>query len=574
MPKKKYPKKGLGSYIVPFILILGLVGTGVYILQNRIDFADVKKIFMPPEVAKDEKVTVVFEQGNNEVKSWNKTNWEILSTETFLQAGDTVKSGEGSALVLRFFEESELRLDKSSELKLIRLDKDEVTGNHLAVELISGQVWGRVMKPNANDGDFIINTKQQLIQLNDDSLVNVSTNPENTRAIGGELLVNVAEVKNGTRRPVARIAVSAGNQISLDQLTIDQLKADERDVVLPLSETFLKSEWYQWNIDKEDKLGSHVTVAEVKAVELESLKEGLVTVTSHEEGDSVSGKILVEGTYDGEKISKVFVNGIQATLGLSGDWEAGVTLSEQSSQVTVSAIELDADEKKEALSFNLKVDASGPAIGQVTQPVVDENGNGTLEGDKLELLGEVSADAESVCVSHNDGSPYCLKAFASGDTSWRYLGAVTYGNVKSGKNKYTISATDSIGNTSTKTIYIFKDEAKPGEKIIEDTPVTSTSSGAELSRPVILSPDPSETQQVTDSSIEVSGTVDTGSKSLLVNGKKANYSAGSESFSVNLDLILGENIIKIQSVDSSGDKSKTALLTVIYLEALEEEEAS
>ncbi len=572
---KKYPKKGLGSYIVPFLLILILVGSGAYILQNRIDFADVKRVFMPPEVAKDEKVEIVFQQGNIEVKAWNETNWSILADDTFLQAGDTLKTSEGSALVLRFFDQSELRLDKSTSLKFIRLDKDPITGNHLAVELISGQVWGRILAANTPDGDFIINTKQKLIQITEDSLVDVSTNPETTRVIGGNIVVNVAEVNSGTRRPVARLDLPAGQQLTLDSLTLDQLKADERDVFLPLSTSFLKSQWYDWNIDKEDKLGSHVDVAEVKEIEREDLEEGLVTVTSHKDNESVSGKILLQGTYDSEKISKIFVNNNDAILGLDASWESSVTLSEENPKVVVLALEQGSEIKKEALSLQFKVDASGPIIGKVTQPEVDENGNGTLLSDQLELLGEVSEDAESVCISHNDATPYCLQAFKAGDSTWRYLGAVSYGNVKEGKNKYTINATDALGNTNSKTIYLFKGEEKPSTKIVEEVSSTSsTNSGSLLSTPVILSPDPNEVKQVSSPSIEITGTVDTASRSLIINDKKAEYSAGSESFAVTLDLSIGENIIKIQSVDASGEKSKTALLTVIYLEALEDEEAS
>jgi hypothetical protein len=571
MPKK-YPKKGLGSYIVPFLLIMILVASGAYILQNRVDFADVKRIFMPPEVAKDEKVTLVFQQGNNEVKAWNKTSWDILSTDSYLQAGDTVKTGEGSAMVLRFFDESEIRLDKSSQMKLIRLDKDPITGNHLAVEMISGQAWGRIMKPNVSDGDFIINTAQQLIHISDDSLVNASTNPESTRVIGGDVLVNIAEVSNGTRRPVARLDVKAGQQLTLDQLTIDQLKSDERDILVPLSETFLKSEWYEWNTDKEDKLGSHVTIAAVEVLELEALEDGLITVTSHKEGSSVSGKTLIQGNYDSEKITDIYVNGVKAILGLSGEWESAVNLTEQNQKVTILAKEVSSDTKKEALTMTFKVDATGPALGNVTQPAVDENGNGTLEGDKLELIGEVSNEAQSVCVSHNDGTPYCLKQFSPGDSVYKYIGAISYGNVIKGKNKYTITATDSIGNINSKTVYIFKDEEKPSSKIIEETISPSTTSSGEISTPVILVPDPAEVLQVTDSILEVSGTVDTASKSLLVNGKKASYKAGTADFSLSLDLSEGENIIKIQSLNASGDKSKTALLTVIYLEKVEEEE--
>jgi len=574
MSQKKYPKKGFGSYLLPFILIIVLLGSGWYILQNNLNLNDLQRIFQPPPVAKDEKVTVVYQEGENQIKPWSDERWDVLKDDAFLQAGDTIKTSGTGLLVLRFFERSEIRLDKKTEIKLIRLDKDVTEGDHISIELITGQLWRRGMDGNTPESDFIINTSRQIIQMNKAAIVDVSTNPDRLRVIGGELVSNVAERMNGTRKPISQLELKGGQQIVLDDLTLDLLKAGDQNIIAGIDEAYRSSEWYLWNIEKEEKLGHVTEIAEVPTEpkeELETLAEGLVTVTSPSSKQKTAAKVSVTGTYDKEAISAIWVNDTQAILGLTDQWEAVVTVSEQKNQLTVTAQEKASSEKKEVMTLQLVVDTMGPILGKITQPEVDENGNGVITGDTLELIGEVDTDAQKVCVSHNDSSPaYCLQQFAAGAKTYRYLGGVSYGNVVSGKNKYTIYAYDALGNTSQKTIYLFKDQEKPSEKIIENTPQqTETSTGAELSKPVITSPDPSQVLETSEKTITITGTVDPKSQSLFINDKKANYESGSTNFEVTLTLQEGENLIKVNTSDSQGNKSKTATITVIYLEATE-----
>lgn len=573
----KYPKKGIGSYLFPFLLIFALLGAGWYIAQNNLNLDDVKRVFQPPEVAKDEKVQIVFQDGNNQLKAWNSQDWEILENDAFLQVGDSLKVGTGSTLVLRFFEGSEIRMNGDTELKLIRMEKDDIVGNNLAMDLVRGRMWARVTDSNTSEGNFIVNTSNQLIQANKAALIDVSLNPEHTRVIAGEVVVNVAEMSNGTRKPVSRLELSTNQEVILDALTIDQLKAGEDDVITALNSEYLSSEWYAWNIDKEERLGLLVDLEDAPepVEELDELELGLIAVTSHKEGQTVGSQFLLQGTYDQELISSVIVNGDEALLGTEGDWEITVNLSEQNNILRINGVLDGEEQEKKALELTLNVDSTGPAIGDMVQPTVDENNNGTLESDSLEMIGEVGPDAERVCVSHNDSEPaYCLQQFSAGDETYRYLGSVGYGNVVSGQNKYEIYAYDALGNQSKKTIYLFKDQEKPSSAIQnEDTGSSETiSSNSNLSTPVITSPDPNTVSEVNESPITIEGTVDAGSQSLLINEKKVSYDSGSTSFSSSVELEEGENLIKVQTVDANGNRSKTAIVRVLYFPPLEDEE--
>ncbi|MDP2691054.1 MAG: FecR domain-containing protein [bacterium] len=572
MTTPKYPKKGTGSYLLPFILIIVLAASGWYFLQEKVNIQDFLHFLQPPEVAKDEKVQIVFQEGKGEIKPWNDQSWSELSEETFLEVGDTLKTQNGGSMVLRFFDDSEVRLASNSQLKLIRLDKDEFEGNHLALELISGQLWRRGTAGNTEDSDFILNTTHQIVLMNQNVMLNVSSNPETTRVVGGEATINVAQRTNGARIPISRLELSAGEQVIFDLLVIDQLKTGDKDVVTPIDQDFYESEWYQWNMDKEEKLGfiaeASTVVSEPEIIE--PLAEGLVIVSSPQPEQKTGNKILVQGSYDATRVSHIWVNGQEATLGLEGEWEQGITLTEERNSVTVTSLEIDSTKKKQAAFFNLQVDSSGPGLGKVTQPEVDENGNGIV-GDKLELIGEITGEATKVCVSHNDGTPYCLKEFKPGNPTYRYLGGVTYGNVVTGQNKYRIQAWDELGNESSKTVYLFKDVPKPDAPVresssnsAETTTVGTESESSDVSKPVITNPDPSQTFQTSEQKLTISGTLDPKTNSLLVNDKKASYQTGSSTFSVTLDLSLGENTIRVQAVDAQGNKSKTALLKVMY----------
>jgi hypothetical protein len=579
MSKARYPKKGFASYMLPFVLIIALLVAGWYIVQNNLNISDLQRIFQAPPVAKDEKVSVIYLEGDVQVKPWSEEKWQTVKPTSFLQAGDTIKTATGGLLVLRFFEGSEIRLDKQTEIKLIRLDKDATVGDHVAIDLIAGRLWRRGTDANTQDADFIINTNLQIIQMNKAVVIDVATDPDQLSVIGGNITTNVAEKVNGTRKPVSQLSLAGGEQVTLDELTMDQLKAGEKGVILPISDEYRSSEWYIWNIEKEEKLGYVVEVATSPTPpkeDLAELEEGLVTVASPKQSQSTGSKVTVSGTYDKAKITSIWVNNDSATLGINDEWEITVPLTQQQNTVTVTALEKNSTVKKEVTSIELNVDTSGPLLGSITNPEVDANGNGTITSDTLELTGEVDTDAEKVCVSHNDTQPaYCLKQFTPGSKIYRYLGGVSYGNVVSGKNKYEIYAYDELGNISQKTIYLFKDTAKPEEKIIEDETATSpnetSSTVSELQKPTITSPDPNVVFETSEAKVTITGTVDKGSRSLLINDRKAGYEVGSGIFEVVYMLEPGENLLRIQTTDSQGNKSKTATLTVIYLEESEVE---
>ncbi|MDP3975392.1 MAG: hypothetical protein Q8P95_00570, partial [bacterium] len=258
-------------------------------------------------------------------------------------------------------------------------------------------------------------------------------------------------------------------------------------------------------------------------------------------------------------------------------WELVVPLSLARNKVVVSAQELGSADKKMVANFTVKVDEEGPLLGKILLPAIDANDNAELSSEELELRGEIGSDAVRVCVVHNEDEPYCLKQFRAGDKTYRYAGSIGYGNVSRGKNKYAIRAYDQFDNVSQKVIYIFQGVAKPDGRVEEETAEDSTSPkvpdapSAELPKPVITDPDPTVTFQTDEPELRIRGTVSAGTQAIYVNDKRASFQAGSDSFELTITLEMGENNIRVQAGDGQGNKSKTALLRAVYIEAEAEE---
>ncbi|MDP3975985.1 MAG: hypothetical protein Q8P95_03645, partial [bacterium] len=353
----QYPKKNLASYIIPFLLILLLLGSGLTIVQQKIDFSDVLELFQAPSVAKDDKVKLVYQEGTNQIYPKSKEQWQELNEDSFIQVADTIKVDSGGVVVLRLFEGSELRLTGGTQLKLIRLDQDALQGNHITAELLSGQLWGRINKGNTGDADVILLTSHQTIQIHETTLIDILASPETSRVIAGSALVNVGQKsESGPRTRLGTLTLLSAQQTLLDELAIDQLKGGDQDLVSALDDSYLASEWFQWNVEQEKKLGLISDVnfdalqgaMEVPLVELES---GLVSVSSPKADAAVGSKVLVEGAYDDDQIDHIFVNGQEATLGLDGTWELVVPLSLARNKIVVSARELDSADKKMVANF-------------------------------------------------------------------------------------------------------------------------------------------------------------------------------------------------------------------------------
>ncbi len=572
----QYPKKGFGSYILPFLLIILLAFSGWYIVKNEINLEQIKKVLQAPEIAKDERVKLSFIEAQILHKPWNADQWTAADQDTYLQAGDSLKTGSAAFAVLEFFDKSEVRIDQNTQMKLVRMDKDEALGHQIAVELVQGQAWVRYPHSSTEDSEFIFSSEHQIIQLGAATIMNVKSGPDTTSVLGGNIDINIVDERNGSRKPGGRVSIAAGEEIILDDLNRDSIKAGEENIVDFINQEKLSSAWFERNLSTEAQKESIVEIIgsdslKVSSEGLEDWSGGDISITSPEEGSNTGAWVLVKGTLDDSSVESIEVNGVEATLGLNDDWEARVRLSKSSNSILVTAQKKGEKTIYKADELKVIVDDVAPGIGDITNPDVDENNEGST-GDRLELKGLVSADANSICVIHNGGEPYCLKQFKLGDTEYRYVAGVGFGNIVRGKNSYTIQAKDSFGNVASKTVTLYygerTEESSPSSQAEEspDEPTTTVEPG----KPSISSPDPSTTFETSETSVTLSGNIGSNTQTLLINGKSAQFNSDG-SYTAKINIERGESLIKVQGVARNGEKSKTATLRVLSLEADEEE---
>ena len=579
MTKDPYPKKGISSYLLPFLLIILLGFSGWYLLQNEIKWDHIQRLIQAPEVSKDEKVTLAYQDEGIQIKEWNANGWKLFTEEDFFEPGDSVKTIEGGFAVLRFFEETELRLDQNTELKFVNLEKDDQLGHHISVELLQGQVWVRYPHMGPTESDFLLSSANQIVQLDNEAVMNVRANPDSTSSLGGSITINVVEERTGNRRPIGRIQLNSGEMALLDQLNRDTIKAStDESIIEPLANSLLDSAWGTRNLAAEEELGfiagmtGDLETTRVVSDNLDPWPGEGVSVDSPLSQEEVGAWVLVQGTVSNENITAIQVNGEEATLGLNNDWEARVRVSRDRSTLTTT-VTLNDEENYLLEEREVIVDDQAPVLGDILNPEVDENNSGTTPS-SLELRGEVSADATRVCVSHNGAEPYCLQQFTEGSTTYRYLGSVGYGNVIEGINTYEVIAYDSYNNVSRKKVFLQYGDSTELLETSSPSDQGSSESATEPPRPVINSPDPSSTFQTSEEFVEISGTVPGNVQTLLINDKAAQFDRNTGAFVARIDIDRGETLIKVQSVAPGGAKSKTTLLRVLSFEDLSEEENS
>jgi hypothetical protein len=571
------PQKNMLAYILPFLIIGAIIAGAFYYIQGQnIDFTRLYQVVKTPQASS--KVEVAYTKEGVNYLPWGSTEWEVLSPATSLNVGDLVSVGVEGRLVLRFFEGSEVRLDQDSTLSITRLDSDTSKGNHIALELQEGMLWGRVKQGVSENSDFIVTTKSQVLQASQTVVFSISTDPESSHVVGGSLKLSLAEKLGAQRKPLGVFNLNGGEQIVFDAVTKAKLEKKGTKIIEFISDEFVGTQWYLWNDEIEKELGYLVDPSTIefadKTDDLEIIEDDSVTIASPKSGAVVGTTVTVRGEFDSERVVDIFVNEQKASKSIDGQWDVSLPVSSSKNILTITAMGTDGVERKVA-ELTLKVQDTGPEELEVTFPLIDENNNAKHDNDDLEILGTVSSTASRICISHNDTAAYCLKAFKEGDSTWRYVAAVKYGNVVDGRNKYAIIAYDKFENINSTTIYIFRNQEKPNKKIEEEVnstppPPVETS----LTKPIITFPTDTGSHSTTITTVKVRGTVSSSAASILVNNTKIRHDAGAEEFEFDWTLEEGENLIKIKAVDSAGNESKTTLYRVIYTNTSVDESAT
>lgn len=620
------PKKGGFSYLLPFLIIIGM-GVLVVLLYNF--FTNQPETL---EVGGDAKVYVSLEEGSAKVKLWGEDRMTAVQDGDTLFMGDRITTAEDALVVLKFFDKSVVRLGPNTDLTLDNLSNQG--GNTIAATLNAGSAWVVV---NGDNSEVFFATENTLTTVDGTTFAVSVADEEAIYVLEGEVKTSVVRenVMTGRSEPLQNFTLETSEQLVINEEKIAALEngdytpaesaeeadGSEGDVSLvfrePIADEFRESDWFRLNATLDGKLeifesdgeGEAVT-EEVDEEELEEEEEGadaenILVVSSPESGNTYNtATVTVSGKYWLARVSAVLVDGRVAKLE-EGVWTITMQLSSEGENVfKVEAVDGE-DEVIADESLVVIRDTVAPAAPQVTGPM---DGDVITSEEGFVLKGSVSSDTQKVIVTDSAQSfAYALSAYLPGETSWKYNAKAQFGNLKEGTNTYTIVAVDKAGNKSAETMVdvIYEpvkekvaemdetaeesvseeEEASLEEESAEseETTVESEEEGSEeksaeteeetteeeedvsvLPAPIITIPTAEGSYTAAVNQIAIGGTVNQNTAKIYVNGGAISYTAGSTRWSTVVDLNEGDNAFRVWAESKGGVKSDTVNITITY----------
>lgn len=442
--------------------------------------------------------------------------------------GDRIQMEEASRGVLEFYNDTTVRLNADADVLLDTVEADEDSDN-LHLTLKNGRLWSTIVQNMEGTLTFVVETDHLRITSHGTIFEVEMTDREAVRVLEDSVLVEILDRSEGKEAVVDQVQVGVGQQVELTAGDIQKLMARQPVPLLEAIDDESKAtDWFVWNRQEDE---SPTDFSSEQDQEVDEIEDEVNSADSEETIESTP-----EETVSGEEI-------------------------------------------------NLKL--TSPKENPYTLPAGQTS---------LSLEGSVQGEASSIQVTHYDESgnalPYTLKSYTAGASEWRYNAAKDYGNLREGRNRFTIIAKDAEGNASDPLEVIVEvAEGQFGETVMEaespesakssDSETTSTASTAALTLPQITSLNgdslPSDSKYTTSSeTVTVVGAVSSGSAAVYVNGfKLTKYVAGQTSWSYFMNEAYGNyqegsNTYQVYSEDAQGNKSEVLNFEVVWEKATAE----
>lgn len=365
----------------PFLLLI-LIGI---ILVLLIQF--VMTWFDQRQTDLKNKMYFYLDRGVASVLPWGQTEWAKAYHGQLVLEGDVLRMGRLSRGVLAFFDDSEVRMEADTKLEIDSIKPMERgEGDQVYLALSSGQIW---LASGAGDDaaaplQFVVNTDHLRVTSYGTVFEVGSTDRETVRVMEGEALVEILEEGKDRKVVVEQVKVGVGQQVEITAKTLEAIYARQPVTLLEaLSDEWKGGEWYQWNQENVE-----------------------YRIKNEEGGQGAEGAVIAEG-------------------------EADVEVGEETESESQPAESLE------------------PSVVSITSPaeslVVFKGGKEevfTISGTATETTARVvvtSYDANGV------GSPYALKGYKAGAGEWSYRASYAYGNLREGRNKFTVAGEDANG---------------------------------------------------------------------------------------------------------------------------------
>lgn len=345
------------------------------------------------------KVYFYLDEGTAQVLPWGDTEWTKAYDQLVLE-GDVIRTGPASQGVLTFFNDTTVRLDADTKLEIERIEssKDE---DVIYLDLETGRAWMNVVDKD-DPLRFVVMTDNVRVTSFGTIFEVGLTDRESVRVMDGEVMVEVLENSSDREIVLEQVKVGVGQQVEVTAHDIQQIQARQPVSLLEAIDDIWKgTPWFLWNQaeDINPTLRDPDTIGEDEVVEVEV--------------------------------------------------EVEVDESVEESSTEISAVVEVEEEVEEEIVEEDVFDALAPVV-KVTLPVVnpytltDEEAVATFS-----IRGTTSSNTAKVTVISygvdGNASPYVLSHFEAGDTTWRYGASAEFGNLREGRNLYTVVSENASG---------------------------------------------------------------------------------------------------------------------------------
>lgn len=598
-------RKSARNYFTPLLVVLILMG-GIYFgwkIFNNQTISWNKSV-------QSEKVFLSIESGSAEAMMSSSIEWQNAPDRIDLFEGEKIRTNDGM-ISLEFFEGSQLRLDKNSELHFEKLEKSAETFT-VGSNLVKGLAWANIKRINNPGSKFYVETP--MLKVSSRGGLIAFEAPGKVYVLEGSANIDLILEEE----VIKSFDIGVGQEFRINKELAQDLKdGKEAEVLFALSDEFKSSDWYLVNIAKdkgepipdaaeddsaensEDPSSNEDTVAADNAEKDESESDDTTppaapkVVSPDSNATITKSEQMISGTVS-KDTAAVIVNDYRLTQYVPGsgkfqyfakasfkNLKEGVNeykiIAEDKagnkSNVTTfvmnyepeeeEADTTDTEEKTEDSNTSTDSDDSATSNAEtlgsldITKP---NSGNDlTTSETSISITGKVPSNTSFIEVNG-----YRLTQFKKGDSTFLYKASVELGNLKEGQeNIFTAKALDEdekvISSDEIKITLEASEkttddnESKPDEKTEESSPEkTEEVEKKDESGPVILTPSTSEVYETTLDTMVLSGSVGNAAVQIFVNDELVTgYAAGDSTWKKQINLKEGGNTftVRAQSAD-------------------------
>jgi len=494
--------------------------------------------------------------------------WQAGETGLRLYAGDAISTRNTGDAVLRFFDGTRIRLDHNADVEIVRADRQAEGTSTLTLKIRAGRLWITTPESAVFTGAIVRLIKAEAY----DAEV-----PSESNVLFAGTLINVVKASGiGVKTTLVSkktepFYIGEGQYFSLDGNAKSAIESGEdpyeyRDPVTAklLQDEFLTSSYALFLSDRTIDIagsGSYIPTDNTDPL----------TVIAPLNNDAVTEKsVTVKGRVNA-RVTEILINGQSVSIQKDQSFSAEISLSkEPTSLITIEAknaqgITLAKIERTVINSYKIVVEPP-----RIKSPV----GSGqtlTTKESVIEITGEAPPNTAAILV--ND---YRLQLFQAGGKTWSYLANAKYGNLVEGENIFSVTALDKDGNRSApRSITIIYEPV--GGSLGSGTTISSSSEPPIKQNPplkpgtlLVLTPSQGTSSETTDNELSITGTTDTETYSISVNGYTLSlYEPGSTAWkyiaSTTLETMKrGKNVYRVVSRNNKGEILDILEYTLTY----------